>query len=366
MHITGKKLVSLLKISRSYRDLLVQRGALVSERINGTPHFSEDAINTFLARHCSHNLSTPLTLRILLRSELVTTIEAAELTGFDQSWIHKWFIDHGKVLYLRLPSGHVRIFKSSITMHKSRPDDVFSLKQVALISGFTLPGLYKFTADGGLRCQRDERRDAFVMYDDLIAFLKPLLPEWINPDDWLEDRLAAPVPLLTHAETEAQLFTTRKIVKELIAKQCLRYIQLGGRYYKILPDSVNTIIEKSGCLESPDIAKLFGVEEYVSAYWLEQGFMKCKVHFHSEESPSSCTVFWDCLPTFLTPLLPSDISLEEWMAAPQKTYDLHYASRYLGQRATPLVHAGLLKGIMTPTGRYRFTAEQLQICKLTT
>ncbi|HSW81568.1 MAG TPA: helix-turn-helix domain-containing protein [Candidatus Saccharimonas sp.] len=366
--VMADRLATLLNVRRETIAAWKTKNILVGKRINRFVHYSSAVVNAFLAQ-CIHNLESPVTLEQLINgeTELLDVAQAAEFAGVSKEAIRRW-VEQGRVLYVIFPRclGKIRIVKSCLKRKlRQRPHPTTA--QVALMIGFTDGAVRRFVREGKLKkvILSNRLRPTYVTFDSFMRFLKTRLPYWIDPVDWIDDRLACGLPLLATDEASRQLGTRLQLEKAVEQRQ----IQFVNRTIKnrpepgFSPESIAAYVERQPIIPIDTIATIFGSKPITVRYhWVKKGYVICPLHAHTG---------WDykkvCLLAYLNSVLPGQA--DEWYdqqtTNPQELFEVSYAMRYLKlswHEVQMLLGSGLLQGLRLPSGSYRFNTEQLQDC----
>ncbi|HSW81569.1 MAG TPA: hypothetical protein VLG40_04185 [Candidatus Saccharimonas sp.] len=361
--IIADRLAQLLKVSRITLKNWGTEGLIARFRLNGYAHYTESAINSFL-KSCAHNLVSPLTFEDLRSGtvELLTEHEATEYSGYSSHILKD--VNKTGIQYIFLTPQNKRFVKSSIPIKPTFSGSI-GLELATHITGLALATLKAYVTKGILKKQSGGRGKGPVRIapEQMLDFLKIQLPDWINPQNWYDDRLDSPLPLLCLEDTVRQLGTIVHFNEAMQAKELL-YICTNHRQnvHAFLPESIAGFVEREPPIDVSKIGVIIGVSPGVLYdNWRKYGYRLCPLHDHTEWGYRKT-----CILAFLKNALPAYVSPDRWFARqttdPQELFHLLAAMERLGksrQEVLDAIAAGTLKGLRLPNENYRFTERQL-------
>lgn len=359
MYITNKRLEALLGVPRVYY-LSVE-----STPINNQPHYSYKVLNEFF-RSCEHNLPQPLTIEDLLegRIELVKSAEAAAFSSISQQTIRNHMYA-GRIHYIRLSPGRIRIVKSSLRRANEKPADHFTLTEGAEILGFTKKGLHNLYDSRELTQRYDEQNMPYMIKDDFYEVIKNRAPDWFDPLLIVLDRIASSrEPLLTFTQTTHVLGGALR-VRTLMAEQRLPYINFGTNYM-FFPEHVSKYFECDEIVTIQMIGTLFDTPADVVQAWVDDGRLACSAHDHSEAPDFKKACILNILDKCLPKMTPSLRWYDRQLQRPQRLRTVQRAATYLGvteAEVMSLLGNNMLFGMRTPAAELKFTFNQVKDCK---
>lgn len=363
-------IAQLLRMSDSALDAWQANGRLVGKVMHRVRHYHVSVVNNFLAS-CQHTFLEPPKVEDLLSGRLVllTSDEA-----MDHLHIHNRNTlftrrDDGRLFSIQL-SNKWRFSQDSVLACRQADleDDRLSRKVVIHVLGISKNIVFDLTDKGWLMCQQTGNNSQYkpVIRDSLLKLLSELLPDWIDPRDWLDERLEDPRPLLRFRVALSQLGTNKAGLRELLYAQHIRYIRSpNGRLTLIPQSSIEEYLQSCKPLTSEEISRLFGVNTAAVDYWILKGFMLCpiKAHGHKEQW---ATLYPSCLVAILRRLLSPGMQPLHWYRMRMryggklvKDYEIAPAFGVSPRKMQRLAEAGQVCGIKTPAGQWLFTPRQI-------
>ena len=205
-----------------------------------------------------------------------------------------------------------------------------------------------------------------VDYDSLVVLLQARLPDWIDPHDWIRERLESARPLLQLAAVQV-LLGGKKYAAHFFEQRLLRYIGSGSKVRPvtgITPESVEACVEQDELVTTPMLALLYDEPVSQIAAWKSEGLLDCPVH-----QPHG-TLRKACVLALLRQNLGSELLQLDWFTKQVTTirtlFGLQQAAEYLGipqETVADLAAQGVLQGLRTTDDEWKFTHHQLKCAK---
>lgn len=177
-----------------------------------------------------------------------------------------------------------------------------------------------------------------VTRGSLVRLLQELLPGWIDPEAWIDDRLDCPVQLLAVNQVALHRRDEPRIRRLMDAHE-LNYVftpynTRGGMvpYQLIAPESWFAYVRRTEkVLPDMQVAMLFGVRPRVVTRWRTQypEWLVCRVHDHHTDA-----LYPTCLILILKSLLSKGMDASGW-----------YHSRLQGRPLADIDQAAALLGV---------------------
>ncbi|HET9411747.1 MAG TPA: hypothetical protein VFO38_02780 [Candidatus Saccharimonadales bacterium] len=205
-----------------------------------------------------------------------------------------------------------------------------------------------------------------VDYDSLVALLRTRLPDWIDPHDWIQERLESFEPLLELRATQV-LLGGKKYAAHFFERQLLRYIGSGSTMRPvtgIAPESIKACIDSDDPVTLPMLALLYDESLGRVATWKADGKLTCAAHKPHAILKKACVL------VILRQNLGSELRQLDWfdtqITKRRKLVGSVQAAEYLGialDTTNALAAIGELQGLRTPAGTWKFTHHQLKCAK---
>ncbi|HKX72848.1 MAG TPA: hypothetical protein VJM32_02455 [Candidatus Saccharimonadales bacterium] len=255
-----------------------------SAHVATEPLYSHQAVNQFLAAG-ARNFATAPTIEDLLsgRIQLIRPAHAAKLIGHPKDSLHT-VISRGHLEAIKLRAEHRIVLASALAYIDAEEDEsrVPRLLAEKIIGGsrWTLDNLVK---TGRLTEATHPHNPHWrpITRDSLLELLGALLPSWIAPDDWFEDRIAHGGRLLSTKDA-AQRVGGKRLLQSLFSSQELQFIRSpGGLRILVAPESIEAYLEQTVPLSTAQLARVFAVSDTAIGQWRQAGVLTCPVHSHS-------------------------------------------------------------------------------------
>lgn len=357
--VTDHRLANLLRIDRETLRVWSHSGFLVAAKIiDRTRHYDIETIDHLLQQG-ARNFYYPPTVQALLSGELklLTTEETCQLLNVTLDTLYRR-ISAGSIAAIKL-RGAVRVHAASVQNYIDAINrrDILSRGLVGHVLGIGEKTVGQIIQQGALQCVEalNDTHMRPVTDHSLLALLQRLLPFWIRPEDWLEERLAdsRPLMVLDQLILYLGLHADGREIHHLIASQRLQFIQTPGGERRFSPVSADEILEFEGPIEAEGIANLFGASAGSVKRWKAKGFLRCLIHSHQDD-----TLYRPCLLFILGQHLSPDIKPRTWY-----NWRMQYNSPLLGTvecmsrlgmtkwQVYALVRDGVLRGIRHPDSK---------------
>lgn len=368
--VRSKTLEELFKVGPSVLLELHRKGFLEGVIIADQRHFHIQTINTFLASR-PQNLVTPPRLEDLLSGELVL-FKAEEAAAYlhlgSLKGLHHRRLSN-RILGIQL-GRHWRFSQTSVEECRQADlnEELLSPNTVCHIIGQSTRTINKLIAEARLECMPSPIRPSYkcIVLESLLRFLSESLPEWIDPLDWIDDRLHDTRPLIGVPEALIQLGTNRRDLNQLLAGQHITYIYNPAHsYLSIAPESIDGYLYHCQPLTSTEIAKLFGTSAQSVNSWLRDGLLICPIESH--DHTGDARLFYPaCMVAVLREQLSPNVQPIAWyrtrLQHGGKLIPCPNAVAVLGvpyKTLLWLAETNQIRGIRTPAGTWMFTEGQL-------
>ena len=128
----------------------------------------------------------------------------------------------------------------------------------------------------------DNARKVRVTRESAVSLLTELLasvPAPMDAEDWIEDRLQSPHPLLTVRQTAERLGLAEEEVRALLLAGKMHYIPSPERgKWLVLPESVALYQQNARPLTNQEVGRIFGVTAKTVQGWRPKGLLVCPLH----------------------------------------------------------------------------------------
>ncbi len=124
-----------------------------------------------------------------------------------------------------------RYSQQSLALCRVKLSDGIEAHVASHILGVSVPELRGLCLQGVLTSapKVPRRRSSTYTRASVIELLRKLLPEWIEPEDWIRDRQSTHLPLVGLSKIKQDLAVSTHAVGELRGKRKLHYIWTPGR-----------------------------------------------------------------------------------------------------------------------------------------
>lgn len=277
-----------------------------------------------------------------------------------------------KAVRLRLHSWLIALQSVEWLIREHARPEGFSLQDVRQICGFgvspiagklkvtntlwrlrSLDQIELFNEDIGDRI-RVRRRGFVALVERSLCKADPP----ISAEDWIDDRLNSPKPLLSAAEAGAQLGFTEPYVISLIRKGEIQAIRSpGGRKFYVSPESVDAYQAGMYPVTRETIGRVFGVRRRAIATWHRDGSLVCVLHGRE------CRFYHWCLVAYVAKWASNGTPAIRWVhdALSDKggqilTHKSVDRKLLTGGQLTRAVVAGRIWSVLAPNGRRVYMA----------
>lgn len=364
-------LAQLLGVTPAFFKSRRRAGTLVP---NQAGRYSLEQIDTVLLQPGARNFVEPPRMVQLLNRELtlITSAQVSTLLGISETSVYTWLYEGtlpgiklgGRTW--RLSSSHAVELKALQAKHdtlsRSRVMQVLGISDFKLVQAFVKHGpLVEAKSPPG-----HATRVKSVTRQSVLELLEALLPNWLSPEDWLEDRLAVAQPLLPPSAAAELLGIRRDDVPALLTQEQLPYLTLPSRYVRVPSSSVEVYLERLSPLPMSTIQVVLGANRAAAYSWRQQGKLSCPfaLHHHSKEDVDLCK---PCLLGVLKQWLSPGLSPGKWYASrmtrPVPLLSSADVAKRIGEptarRVEQLAATGQLKGIRYPSGAWAFRPKDI-------
>ncbi|HSE61875.1 MAG TPA: hypothetical protein VLA88_06320 [Candidatus Saccharimonadales bacterium] len=312
-------------------------------------HYSTQQANEWLARCEYRNLAQPITVEGLIEGKFVCTsiTHAARKAGVRRHKIAR----NTELPTIKLSDRCLRVivFPSSDDPPADRD---LTRKQVAFIVGVSKWQVDTWAQSGKLPATP---RPSRITPGNLATFLvtEKLLPEWINPWDWIRSRLKSTLPLVRVSKA-SELVGGKQIVKKLLSERKVQYLVLPGSHEALITqESLLTYLSTTPSLSRTQIARQFGLTPADIAGWQPT----CTLHPHLDAGK----LYKPCMVAILAAHISPGESAARWYEGRARSkYLLKTQERLAAQlgistdEVVASARAGNIRGIQTPHGDWRF------------
>lgn len=343
----------------------------VASRIMSERHYAVDAVDKLL-REGARNFAVPPTADDLLAGRLVLlpAPEAQEALGVSFSVMLER-VSSGRLATVKFRNEQryslqsVQQYLAASSAHRL---DLIPRKLALHVMGVSTGILKDFLKAGVLECE-SVTEDLHLRPFTRKSFLRALglmLPDWISPEDWLEDRQESELSLVTPRYARDMLQEDGPGLRRLMEQRALLHIfKPGGLNWKFMPESLAAYLEVQPILRQKEMAMYFGVTTTSLQQWWAGGALACPAPGHVHGPEWSYTHV--CLRAILAQCLSPGMQVGPWCKwreekeAPLLS-DVQAAKALRIERAKVLVLAqsGSLRGLHLPGGGWRFTERQLE------
>jgi hypothetical protein len=215
-------------------------------------------------------------------------------------------------------------------------------------------------------------REKTICQDSLIALLRDLLPPWVDPLDWVDDRLECQEPLVALHETAARLGISERQAPRYLHEHRAWFIKASdGSNIRTSPFWLDAIDETAKPLRLRHIAQLYGQSLNAASFWRLAGLINCPIinHDHSN-SPLLFRQCWialllaNCSPGF-EPHIPYFLN-RQFGAKPIEMIGIMEVKKVLSasyETVNRLALEGKIWAIKSPEGRWRFPRPYIERSK---
>lgn len=214
---------------------------LITPHTNG--YFDSETIDNFLA-HCFHTFPSPPTISHLLKGKipLIKPPEAIKRLGLKGHSGWQCHVENRK-LHAILMGSSWRFSEICVEQyrHMLLDPNLLSRRVVGHVIGQPGATVQHLIDARRLECTPLPTLNASkpVTRTSLIKLLGELLPDWIDPWDWLGERLAEDRDLAFFTHVHKKLQLSRSALHNLLQSRCLRYIKSAGNWnILIAPGSI--------------------------------------------------------------------------------------------------------------------------------
>lgn len=370
--ITRVDLAELLKIGKTTLGMWQAQGWLKATIVNRICHYDEEGINKLLAS-CEHTFPKPPTLDDLLSGRLVLLDGAEVMTRLNLSGHTsvQYKLHMGELMGIKF-GNRWRYSKASVDATLLNKDSVenpfksgvLSRNLTAHVLGVPVKAIADLVYAGRLQSTKNRP----VALNSLLRLLKELLPNWIEPHDWLHDRLTDDRPLLYTTTVCAQLGLKRRELMRLLDGRYLDYICIarGKKWTLISPSSIDLYPYSNTPHAFEQIAWLFGVDEQTVHEWITDGLLFCPIETH-DHSVNPAHFYRSCLLAILRMRLSPSALAMAWyrkhMLCEDKLLPWYQAADMLHiprNVAFDLMATGTIHRIETPAGVWMIAPQQLE------
>jgi|GEM_PF-6452857 len=270
------------------------------------PHFTYEALDALLAAG-ARNFATPPTIQSLRQNEvtLLTTERAAHLLGRSPKTIPD-IIRLGRLPAIKLNHSY-RIPLESVLDYLDIEEDPsrISRQQAELVLGGSRWLVTQLVGDGSLVETSHPHNPHLrpVTRESLLAYLQRegVLPDWIDPEDWLDERIASGEPLVTTGVAATRLVLHRSKLPALLQNGSLRYIRpQAGVTIMVEPASIQAYLRQLKPLTFEELGKIFAMNVASAWHARQKGRLDCPIHAHDDNKLYEPCVL-ALLHTMLTP-----------------------------------------------------------------
>lgn len=280
------------------------------------------------------------------------------------------------VAYIKFPGGRAGVRYCLATMTKVLGGDrnLITLSQTVRILARPIANVRRLIEAGKLERVFNPHNPMplHVSHASLAVFLgtQNQLPPWVTPEEWIADCLSTDKPLVGAPEILAMLDIRRRFLPRLLRRHKVWFIRVPRRdpagRIKISPVWLETHDELKGIYSPEDVARLFSVEVGRVHTWAADGLIVCPLPAHDH---SNSPFLWEmCWAAYLErQSSPYPRSLARFHIHVRKRFNtkLLNAREFAGQlliseqEVIALAQEGTLRGIKTPDGTWRFSANQV-------
>lgn len=316
------------------------------------PHYTAAQLDAFLAS-CARGYDTPPTIAQLLSGEIVllTISETMSLLDMPKTTLLQR-LSTGAIRSFKL-KGAVRVDKASVEAYIALNSSLattaggcFTRQEASHITGCSSDFLGKLIESGALATEPISNR---ITRDSLAGWLKGRLPDWLDPHDWIEDRLAETAPLMYPNEVLKYLGMARRELRGFMIEKRLHYITTPGGLVYFSPESVRAQLETQSPLLQKDIVHILGPARHLILRWIRQGRLRCGVHEPHENWYKPCVL------SLVAKYLGPGLIASNWYEARQRTTERLVGSSILAascgvpaRKINDLAKAGVIPGIRSP------------------
>jgi predicted site-specific integrase-resolvase len=385
--VTAHKFAELLNVDRETLRAWDKSGfCRVSLEINSIDHYYSDAIDQLLADG-ARDFKEPPTFDDLLSGRLVL-VPAQDATDLlPDTPITTNFADFAKQKRIRriLFKTKFRYVKEDVVQVNKEYAEEASYKKMLIprqmlphVIGPSLTTINQFHLIGPQGPMvsvtlKHDKRSMPVTRTSVEAFLRSyLLPEWIDAEDWVTDRLDSSESLLGSKDARVMLGITYEGLLSLVERQALRYVtQYNAKNtFFFDPESVRSYLELyDEPVTSEIVARLYGVHIATVNVWMRTGLIACVInnHTHAEERP---WLYRSCWIAILATQLSPRLDPYRWYAR-HKDGGIAFVSQKTvsAQTGIPIdklhmrARSGDIKGIFTPGGALQLNEHQFRRLK---
>jgi hypothetical protein len=371
--ISVKRARTLLKISPETAYSWHKKKALSYIVVNHAAHYVVTELNAFLVRSALHFPSPPTVDDLLERSVILLRQDEVELRfPKGRSKLHLWK-QRGDLAVIKFPGkkGGLRFCAASLEAYIRSPEcELLALSQVSHILG----GKGRKFPPAELQAVENpqDRLGSYITRESLRAYLGKghRLPPWVDPEDWIEDRLASSeslVALSTQVIRQLGTSSLQGLTARLDELKAHYIFKREGNWRLVCPTWLAAQTEYAPQpLTKADLYKLFGVSDSGPARWLRNNLIKCPLPNHQHKGGSPW-LYRSCWIKIVAETASPGLDVEEWynrrMSNPVPSLSTSQAARQLRIPTTDLeerAREGQIKGVRIPTRNWRFEAAEIE------
>ena len=359
LSIRGRRLAALLRISPLTPARWHGKGVLRGRRGGryGDIWFTEEAVNEFLAKGIRNY--PPITLHDLLTGKvrLANHDDIKKELQLPENEIPS-FIRYGgrPTVQLGGKGGEVRLLIQC-------PLFKVSAEVVGHVLGLSVARVQQLLYRREIEPTGDTPFQAY--YNSFIEFVAARLKGQVDAEEWVKERMASRLPILTLAQATGVL-GGEKTLNRFVGQGKLVCLY-SGRIVGVCPASVERCYVDEPEVTTLMLGQLFGVPRRTMATWVHDKVIDCFVHDHSNGKPLRRPCALNLLREYLSP----GMRPEEWYShqidRQRVLVDSAGAAAMLGvslHQVTAMAAAGEISGLRLPDYSWVFTKSQVKSVKM--
>jgi hypothetical protein len=343
----------------------------VASRVMNERHYTVESVDKLL-REGARNFAAPPTADDLLTGRLVLlpAPEAQEVLGVS-FYVMLERVSSGRLATVKFRNEQrysLQSIQQYLAASSAHRLDLIPRKLALHVMGVSAGILKGLIKAGVLECEsvsEDLHLRPFTR-DSFLRALKLMLPGWISPEDWLEDRQESKLPLATPQYARGMLQVDGPGLRRLMERRALLHIfKPGGLNWKFMPESLAAYLEAQPILLQREMAMYFGVTTTSLQQWWGSGALACPAPGHVHGSEWAYTRA--CLRAILAQCLSQGMQVGPWCkwreekeAPLLSDVQAAKALRTERRKVLALAQSGSLRGLHLPGGGWRFTERQLE------
>ncbi|HKX72847.1 MAG TPA: helix-turn-helix domain-containing protein [Candidatus Saccharimonadales bacterium] len=366
-HIRRASLVKALQTTSATMTRWEKEGLFQAvTTINNESHYDVTAINERLALAARVGNITgrpPVYDDLVGGTYFVKTPVVAQDLGVTVTHVD-WLINHGKLEAFRLANEFLVLCTSLERYKASVNRDLFLLRSdVQKVLGVGRTTVDALVKEGRMHYVSGDRRRR-IPRGSLARYLHSpnALPQWIDPEYWIDFRLTSTQPLLFMYDAAPQVGGIDEL-QALMKSRKIWYITHPGGQKRLIPsESIQQYVRQLPVMPHGNIAQLFGTDPHTVERWFREAKLGCTLHRHIDLSRHL-----PCILAILERHLTPGVSVQKWFRARKEgrtpLLSPEKVGGMLGMSELQVLdeaNAGLLRGLCNPDGIWSFSEAYIE------